>query len=229
MTIPSSQSRKAVVLMSGGLDSTTVLASAIAEGFECYPITFQYGQRHNIELDAAKKIAEFYQLKDFKVVPIDLTLWGGSSLTDTSMDVPEGGTTEGIPSTYVPARNLIFLSFAAAYAEVLGTTHIFIGVNSVDYSGYPDCRPRFISAFAETAKLATTTADTNETWQIHAPLQNLSKSQIIKMASDLGAPLFLTHSCYNPTGEKACGVCDSCKLRKEGFIEANVEDPTQYV
>lgn len=221
---------KAVILLSGGLDSTTVLASAIHEGFECYAITFRYGQRHSIELDAARKVAEYYQLEDFKIVEIDLTLWGGSALTDKNIDVPEGGKSSTIPSTYVPARNLIFLSFATAYAETLNTEHIFIGVNSIDYSGYPDCRPEFIESFKKCAKLATKTADTDACWKIHTPLQNLTKAEIVKLGTKLHAPLHLTHSCYNPSEDgSACGHCDSCLLRKEGFLQAGVPDPTPYI
>lgn len=222
--------KRAVVLLSGGLDSATVLATALKEGYECYAISFKYGQRHKHELDAACAIAKHYHLKHHMIVPVDLTLWGGSALTDEAIAVPDAESQTGIPDTYVPARNLIFLSFAAAYAETLGTTHIFIGVNSIDYSGYPDCRPKFIESFARTAKLATRTVDTDDEWHIHAPLQTLTKAEIITCGTALGVPYELTHSCYNPAEDgRSCGKCDACHLRHQGFLTANIPDPTPYV
>lgn len=222
--------KRAVILLSGGLDSATVLGVALDQGYECYPLSFRYGQRHTHELDAASALAKHYQLKHHVVLPVDLSLWGGSSLTDHTLDVPDANQSKGIPSTYVPARNLIFLSFATAYAESIGASDLFIGVNSVDYSGYPDCRPTFIESFRKTAKLATCLADTNEEWQIHAPLQSLSKAEIILLATRLNVPLHLTHSCYNPASDgRSCGKCDSCFLRHQGFLNANIPDPTHYI
>lgn len=225
-----SQHKRAVILLSGGLDSATVLGVALDQGYECYALSFRYGQRHTHELDAASALANHYQLKHHVVLPVDLSLWGGSSLTDHTMDVPDANQSEGVPSTYVPARNLIFLSFATAYAESIGASDLFIGVNSVDYSGYPDCRPTFIESFRQTAKLATCLADTNEEWHIHAPLQALSKAEIILLATRLNVPLHLTHSCYNPASDgRSCGKCDSCFLRHQGFLNANIPDPTHYI
>lgn len=223
--------KKAVILHSGGLDSTTLLAIALAENYACYPLLFDYGQRHHVELSAAQRVLDFYKIQTGKTVNIPLNLWGASSLTDLSMSVKKNALSEDeIPSSYVPARNLIFLSFAVAYAEAIGASDIFIGVNSVDYSGYPDCRRAFIDSFAQTAKLATRAADFPEAkYLIHTPLQTLSKAQIIQRATQLGAPLHLTHSCYAPDSfGRACGECDSCLLRKTGFMSANVNDPTLY-
>ena len=225
--------KKAVVLLSGGLDSGTVLAVAKNKGFDCYALSFSYGQRHDVELAAAKSIALSIGCTDHKVITIDLTQWGGSALTSDSINVPKDRSgeemTSGIPVTYVPARNTVFLSFAVAWAEVLQAKDIFIGVNSVDYSGYPDCRPEFIAAFAECARLGTKAADEGWKFDIHAPLQNLNKAEIIKLGSKLGVDYSLTHSCYDPdpTG-LACGHCDSCELRRKGFQSAGIPDPTHY-
>ena len=218
---------KAVVLLSGGLDSCTCMAVAKSKGYEVYPISFNYHQRHSIELDGAKKIAAFYGAKKHLVIETNMEAIGGSALTDSHIDVPEGDVARhDVPPTYVPARNLIFLSYAIGYAEVLGASHVYIGVNSVDYSGYPDCRPAFIEKFQALSDYATT-ATAVEGKKIVTPLQSLSKKDIVLLAEKLGAPLELTHSCYRG-GEKACGVCDSCKLRLRGFAEAGVVDPIAY-
>jgi len=220
--------KKAVVLLSGGLDSATCLAIAKSEGFECYALSFDYGQRHECELQAAKTVAAAIGVADHIVIKIDLRKWGGSALT-SDIAVPDAGSTAGIPVTYVPARNIIFLSFATGWAEVLGAKDIFIGVNSVDYSGYPDCRPRFIEAFQQCATIGTKAGDEGWQFNIHAPLQTLNKSEIIHKGVQLGVDYGLTHSCYNPgTGGLACGKCDSCQLRRQGFIEAGITDPTKY-
>lgn len=220
--------KKAVILLSGGLDSATCLAIAKKEDFECYALSFDYGQRHRNEVEAAKKVAAAMSVKEHIFINIDLRKWGGSALTD-DIEVPEAGSTTGIPVTYVPARNTIFLSFAVGWAETLGARDIFVGVNSVDYSGYPDCRPEFITSFSETARLGTKACDENWKFIIHAPLQYLKKHEIIKLGTDLGFDYSLTHSCYNPSPEgKACGKCDSCRLRHQGFSEAGVPDPTIY-
>ncbi len=223
--------KKAVVLLSGGLDSATVLAMARAENFACHALSFDYGQRHRCELDAARKVAASLGVAFHQVVPVDLRLWGGSALTSDGIDVPaakEAGE-GGIPVTYVPARNLIFLSLAVAWAEVLEARDIFIGVNDVDYSGYPDCRPAFIASFAETARLGTSAVDEGWSYRIHAPLQRLGKAEIIRLGADLGVDYALTTSCYNPDAEgRSCGKCDSCALRSAGFKEAGIADPTRY-
>ena len=219
---------KAVVLLSGGLDSATCLAIARQEGFACYALSFAYGQRHGIELECARQIAAAARVDRHIVITIDLRQWGGSALTD-NIPVPEGGTTQGIPVTYVPARNTIFLSLATGWAEVLGARDIFIGVNSLDYSGYPDCRPEFIKAFAECARLGTKASDEGWKFNIHAPLQYLKKAEIIRRGLELGIDYGLTHSCYNPSPDGlACGHCDSCRLRHQGFVDAEVPDPTRY-
>ncbi len=220
---------KAVVLLSGGLDSCTCMAVAKSKGYDVYPISFNYHQRHSIELEGAKKIAAFYGVKRHLIIETNMDAIGGSALTDKKIEVPEGDTHRtDVPDTYVPARNLIFLSYAVGYAEVLGASHVYIGVNSVDYSGYPDCRPEFIQRFQELSAYATTaTAVKGKHITIETPLQNLSKAEIVKLGVKLGAPYKFTHSCYKG-GEKACGVCDSCKLRLEGFREAGVEDPIAY-
>ena len=221
--------KKAVVLLSGGLDSATVLAIAKSENFECYALSFDYGQRHFCELEAAEKVAKQLGAAKHNTVKIDLRLWGGSALTDDALEVPEASASPGVPITYVPARNLIFLSFATAWAEVLGARDIFIGVNSVDYSGYPDCRPAFIKSFRETARLGTCAVDEGWSYRINAPLQNLSKAQIIETGTRLGVDYALTTSCDNPDSEgRSCGKCDSCALRIAGFREAGVPDPTRY-
>lgn len=220
---------KAVILLSGGLDSCTCMAVAKEAGYELYPISFNYHQRHSVELEGAKKIASFYGVKKHLIIETNMEAIGGSALTDENIEVPEGDVErKDVPPTYVPARNLIFLSYAMGYAEVVGANHVYIGVNSVDYSGYPDCRPEFIQKFQALSDYATTaTAVEGKKIKIETPLQALSKGDIVKLGSKLGAPLQFTHSCYNG-GEKACGVCDSCKLRLRGFAEAGVEDPIEY-
>ena len=220
---------KAVILLSGGLDSTTTLAMANEAGFDLFALTFDYGQRHRIELDRARKIAKHFNVKDHQIVNIDLRQFGGSALTD-SMDVPTKQTGKGIPITYVPARNTIFLSFCLAYAEVKYAKDIFIGVNVVDYSGYPDCRPEFIKAFESLANLATKAGiEGKEGIKIHTPLIQLTKSEIIQKGLALKVDYSMTHSCYNPGSEgNSCGTCDSCRLRLKGFQEIGVKDPIQY-
>ncbi len=220
---------KAVVLLSGGLDSCTCMAVAQSKGYEIYPISFNYHQRHKIELEGAKQIAQYYHVPHHLIIETNMDAIGGSALTDSHIEVPEGDVNRTtVPPTYVPARNLIFLSYAMAYAETLGASHVYIGVNSVDYSGYPDCRPEFIQKFQELANFATTaTAVEGKQITIETPLQNLSKKAIVLLGSKLGAPYQFTHSCYKG-GAKACGVCDSCKLRLQGFAEAGVKDPIAY-
>jgi 7-cyano-7-deazaguanine synthase len=223
-------SKKAVILLSGGLDSSTCLAIAKSEGFECYALSFAYGQRNSCELDAAKKIAIANNVKKHVVIDIDLRKWGGSALTD-DIDVPNSkdSESENIPITYVPARNMIFLSLATGWAEVLGAKDIFIGVNSVDFSGYPDCRPDFIKAFEKCATLGTKAHDEGWKFDIHTPLQTLNKAQIIKQGTSLGVDYSLTRTCYNPDENAlACGKCDSCHLRRAGFAQAGLKDPTSY-
>lgn len=220
--------KKAVVLLSGGLDSATCLAIARSEGYDCYAMSFEYGQRHESELVAAKNVVEHLGAADFKTIHINMGDIGGSALTDTSIDVPTAPS-EGIPITYVPARNTVFLSLALGWAEVLDADAIFIGVNAVDYSGYPDCRPEFIQAFECLANLATKKGVEGRPIAIEAPLLTLSKAEIIKKGSQLGVSYGLTVSCYQASVDgKACGRCDSCRLRKQGFDEAGVEDPTLY-
>ena len=220
--------KKAVVLVSGGLDSSTVLAIAKQQGYECYTLSFDYGQRHRSELLAAQNVSESMAVAQHKVVSLDLATIGGSALTDTSIDVPEQETS-GIPVTYVPARNTVFLSIALGWAEVLGASDIFIGVNAVDYSGYPDCRPEYIKAFEQMANLATKAGVEGNKLTIHAPLVNMTKAEIITVGIDFGVDYSQTVSCYQATEDgTACGVCDSCRLRKQGFLEANVKDPTRY-
>jgi 7-cyano-7-deazaguanine synthase len=220
--------RKAVVLLSGGLDSATVLAMARAQGFDCYALSLDYGQRHHAELAAARRVALALGVSDHKVLPLSLDAIGGSALTDNSIDVPEAGG-EGIPVTYVPARNTVFLALALGWAEVLGATDLFVGVNAVDYSGYPDCRPAFIEAFEHLANLATRAGVEGERFQVRAPLIQMSKAEIIRTGTELGVDYALTVSCYQADENgAACGVCDSCRLRAEGFQSAGVTDPTQY-
>ncbi|MEI8209048.1 MAG: 7-cyano-7-deazaguanine synthase QueC [Methylococcales bacterium] len=220
--------KKAIILLSGGLDSITVLALAKQQGYDCYALSFDYGQRHNAELVAAAQIAADYQVKDYKVIKLGLGSIGGSALTDSHIDVPNTPQT-GIPVTYVPARNTIFLSFALGWAEVLHIQDIFIGVNAVDYSGYPDCRPKFIKAFQQLANLATRSSVEGEAFTIHTPLIALSKAEIIKQGIALGVNYQRTVSCYSAdVNGHACGVCDACRIRKAGFAEANVADPTIY-
>lgn len=223
----------AIILTSGGLDSTTCLAVARHEGFApLYSLSFDYGQRHRFELEAAHRVAGFFGCHEHRVITIDLRQFGGSALTDdipVPKDRPEDAIAAHIPITYVPARNTIFLSYALAYAEVKNAADIFIGVNALDYSGYPDCRPEFIEAFEAMANLATKSAVTGKKIHIHAPLIQLTKAQIIRRGAELGVDYSITHSCYDPTPDGlACGRCDSCLLRKKGFTEAHLPDPTRY-
>jgi 7-cyano-7-deazaguanine synthase len=223
----------AVVLLSGGLDSATVLAIAKSEGFEPYAISFRYGQRHAVELAAAERVARQFDVSRHVTVDIDLRQFGGSALTD-DITVPKGDSVDnigsGIPITYVPARNTVFLSFALAYAETLATGHIFLGVNALDYSGYPDCRPEYIDAFERMANLATKSAvEGHQPVKIHAPIIHLTKAQIIRRGLDLGVDYSLTSSCYDPNAAgAACGHCDSCLLRIKGFAENGMTDPIHY-
>jgi 7-cyano-7-deazaguanine synthase len=223
--------KKAVILLSGGLDSATCLAVAREKGFLPYALSFNYGQRHGIELQAAQQLAASIGVAKHLIMTIDLRLWGGSALTDQALAVPAfSGPSPTVPSTYVPARNTIFLSLATAWAETLGARDLFIGVNARDYSGYPDCRPEFIRAFARCATLGTKAADEGWRFRIHAPLQDLSKAEIIKLGVGLGINYALTHSCYDPSpAGLACGRCDSCEFRRQGFRAAGVPDPTAYV
>lgn len=222
--------QKAVVLLSGGLDSTTVLAIAQSQGFECHTISFDYGQRHRSELYAAQKIVEQFGAASHRVMKVDMRNIGGSALTDDSIAVPTLGVEENqIPLTYVPARNTVFLSYALALAEVLDAKTIFIGVNAVDYSGYPDCRPEFIAAFEAMANLATKAGVEGKTLRVETPLMHLTKAQIIQLGVSLGVDYSTTISCYQADSNgRACGVCDSCRLRKQGFKEAGIADPTLY-
>ena len=232
--------KKAVVLLSGGLDSATTLAIARSEGFQCYALTFSYGQRHKREVEAAKKIAHLLGVIEHRVVDIDLAGFGGSALTDPAIEVPkqkirnskfEIRNSRQIPPTYVPARNTIFLSYALAWAEVLGAFDIYIGVNVTDYSGYPDCRAEFIAAFEKTANLATAAAVRHQgRYRIHTPIINMTKARIILTGTKLGVDFSLTHSCYDPDEwGRSCGRCDSCRLRLKGFAEAGLKDPIEYI
>jgi 7-cyano-7-deazaguanine synthase len=230
-----SSSKSAVVLLSGGLDSTTVLAAARGEGFALTALTFSYGQRHSTEIDAARRIAQSYAVERHEIVEIDLTVFGGSALTaDIAVPkdraLPQRGAEEDIPVTYVPARNTIFLSYALALAEVIESTDIFIGVNALDYSGYPDCRPEYIAAFETLANLATRAGvEGTQRLRIHTPLISLTKGEIIALGTSLGVDYSLTTSCYDPTRDGlACGRCDACQLRLKGFAEAGIEDPVPY-
>jgi len=221
--------KKAIILLSGGLDSATVLAIAKKQNYQLYALSFDYGQKHNIELESAKILAQKYQVDEHKIINLGLGELGGSALTDEALKVP---TTEqtGIPITYVPARNTVFLSFALGWAEVLNAHDIFIGVNAVDYSGYPDCRPEFISAFQTLANLATKAGVEGHSIEIHAPLIHLSKGDIIKEGMRLGVNYAQTISCYAADQSGiACGECDSCRLRREGFAQAGIPDPTPYL
>ncbi|MFK8041878.1 7-cyano-7-deazaguanine synthase QueC [Congregibacter sp.] len=223
-----SSQKKAVVLVSGGLDSTTVLALAREQGYECYSLSFDYGQRHRAELFAAERVSKTLGDVEHKVVRLNLDSIGGSALTDDSIDVPEEAS-EGIPVTYVPARNTVFLSIALGWAEVLGAQNIFIGVNAVDYSGYPDCRPAFIDAFQQLANVATRVGVEGGSYEIHTPLMDLGKDDIVKLGARLGVDYSQTVSCYQATDDGlACGVCDACRLRREGFENAGLEDVTRY-
>ncbi len=227
--------KKAVVLLSGGLDSATTLAVARSEGFRLFALTFSYGQRHNREIEAARKIARLLAVSEHRVIDIDLAAFGGSALTDRSIEVPKDrsdlGRPDYIPPTYVPARNTIFLSYALAWAEVLGAFDIFIGVNCTDYSGYPDCRPEFISAFEKLSNLATAAAINRKgQYRIHTPIINMTKSEIILTGTKLGVDYSITCSCYDPDeAGRSCGRCDSCRLRLKGFAEAGLKDPIEYV
>jgi 7-cyano-7-deazaguanine synthase len=233
----SSSLKRAVCLVSGGMDSAVALAEACAQGFECHALSFDYGQRHKVELDAAARVAEALGAKQQRVVRVDLSALGGSALTD-AIEVPkdrvEAEIGRGVPATYVPARNTVFLGVALGWAEVLGAREIFVGINALDYSGYPDCRPEFLRAFEELAQLATA-AGTEESarFRVQAPLMQMTKAAIVKRGLELGVDFALTHSCYDPLvrgGDvRACGRCDACQLRKKGFSEARVSDPTRYV
>jgi 7-cyano-7-deazaguanine synthase len=228
------QNKKAVVLLSGGLDSATTLAIAQNEGFDCFALTFNYGQRHSVEIRSAQRVAETLAVLEHRIIDIDLRSFGGSALTDTGIAVPKDrlvyGQAGGIPITYVPARNTIFLSYALAWAEVLGAYDIFLGVNSTDYSGYPDCRAEFINAFEKLANLAAAAAvEGKGRFRIHTPIINMTKAQIILTGIKLGVDFSLTHSCYDPDEKgRSCGRCDSCKLRLKGFADAGLNDPIEY-
>jgi 7-cyano-7-deazaguanine synthase len=225
--------KKAVVLLSGGLDSATCLAIAKSQGFDCYCLSLDYHQRHIAELQAAQNIAHSLGAKEHKTVQLDLSLFGGSALTDNAIDVPMSGANPipaGIPVTYVPARNTIMLSLALAWAEVLGAQDIFIGVNALDYSGYPDCRGEYVAAFQQMANLATKSAVEGHKITVHAPLIDMTKAQIIALGTKLDVPYRATVSCYQADSQgRACGKCDSCRLRREGFVKAAIADPTRYL
>ncbi len=225
--------KSAVVLVSGGLDSAVTLALALAEGFAAHALSFDYGQRHRVELDSAQRVAQALQVTDHRVARIDLRVFGGSALTD-EIAVPHARSAaemaQDIPITYVPARNTIFLSYALGFAEVLGAEAIFFGINAVDYSGYPDCRPEFLQAFERLAAVATKAGVDGHPLKIHAPLLTFSKADIIRKGAELGVDFSLTHSCYDPRpGGVACGTCDSCQLRRNGFRDAGLSDPIPYV
>jgi len=229
--MPSTE-KPAIVLLSGGLDSTTTLAVAQRDGFVAHALTISYGQRQHIEIEAARRVAKAMGVKNHRVIEIDLRVFGQSALT-ADIPVPKDRNPDelptGVPITYVPARNTIFLAYALAYAEVMRSFDIFVGVNAVDYSGYPDCRPEFVEAFARLANLATrASVDGSGQFKIHAPLVKMSKAQIISLGIKLGVDYALTHSCYDPVGELACGRCDACQLRRQGFVAAAVKDPTRY-
>ena len=222
------EQEKAVVLLSGGLDSATVLGMAREQGFACYALSLDYGQRHQAELNAARRVAHSLGVVEHKILALSLDAIGGSALTDHSIDVPEEGG-EGIPITYVPARNTIFSSLALAWAEVLGARDLFVGVNAVDYSGYPDCRPEYIEAFENLANLATKAGVEGERFHIHAPLIHMTKAEIIREGTRLGVDYALTVSCYQADEQgRACGHCDSCRFRAQGFAQAGIPDPTRY-
>jgi len=224
------KTKRAVVLLSGGLDSATTLAIARGEGYACHALSVDYGQRHSAELEAAARVAMALGACEHRVVDVDLGQFGGSALTDTAIDVPMRGVQPGIPATYVPARNTVMLSLALAWAEVLGAHDIFVGVNAVDYSGYPDCRPEYIAAFEAMANLATKAAVEGARLRIHAPLIALSKADIVRRGSAFGVDYGLTVSCYQADESgAACGLCDSCRLRRAGFKAANLPDPTHYL
>ena len=230
MNTPSITSpRRAIVLLSGGLDSATTLAIARDAGFDCYCLSLDYGQRHRVELEAAGHVAQALEAREQRVVRLDLAAFGGSALTDRNIDVPTTGPEDDIPVTYVPARNTIMLSLALAWAEVLESRDIFVGVNAVDYSGYPDCRPEFVAAFEQLANLATKAGVEGKRMTIHAPLIDLTKAEIIRKGNELGVDYGITVSCYQADERgRACGACDSCRLRRDGFVAAGVADPTPY-
>lgn len=220
--------KRAVVLVSGGLDSATTLAICVEDGFEPYALSFDYGQRHQIEIEAAKRVATSLGARAHRIAEIDLRIFGGSALTD-KIAVPKDQSATGIPITYVPARNTIFLSYALAWSEVLGAADIFIGANAIDYSGYPDCRPEFITAFEDLARVATKAGVEGMSFRVHAPLLSMSKAQIIEKGLELGVDFSVTHSCYDPAPDGlACGACDSCRIRLEGFRRVGREDPIPY-
>ncbi len=223
--------KKAVILFSGGLDSTTVLAISKAQGYSCFCLSFNYGQRQTIELERAKSIAKAANVRDHLILRLDLDAIGGSALT-TATPVPKNRQPaemeEGIPVTYVPGRNIIFLSHALAWAEVIGAADIFLGINAIDYSGYPDCRPDFLSSFATMANLGTKRGSEETPFRLHAPLISMSKKEIIQTGMRLGVDYAMTHSCYDPVGDLACGCCDACLLRLKGFAEAGLTDPIKY-
>ncbi len=224
------KTKKAVVLLSGGLDSTTVLAMARAEGFTCYCLSFRYGQRQEVELERAQRVARHFEAKQHLILRVDLDAIGGSALT-SDIAVPKDRSSQSedeIPSTYVPARNIIFLAHALSWAEVLGAADIFLGINAIDYSGYPDCRPEFLEAFARMAKLGTKAGALGKELHFHAPLQHMSKKEIILRGIELGVDYSMTHSCYDPVAGLACGHCDACHLRQQGFREAGLADPVEY-
>ncbi len=224
--------RKAVVLLSGGLDSATCLAVALARGFETHSLSVDYGQRHRGEVARARRLARAMGASSHRVVRVELSSFGGSALTDRAIAVPKdrrlGGARASIPVTYVPARNTVLLGLAMAYAETLGAADVFIGVNAVDYSGYPDCRPAFLRAFERLARVATRAGVEGRRLRLHAPLLRLSKGEIVRLGTRLGVPYRLTFSCYDPSNGRACGRCDACQLRRRGFQEAGLPDPTRY-
>jgi len=224
--------KKTIVLLSGGIDSATCCAYAAKNGFDIYAMSFSYGQRHSVELDSARRVAAYFKVKEHRIVEIDLRAFGGSSLTSATVDVPKERDLHNantIPNTYVPARNTIFLSFALGWAEIIGCNDLYIGVNAVDYSGYPDCRPEFIDAFQTMANLATKSGVEGKRLKIHTPLQMLSKADIIREGVSMNVDYSITHSCYDPSQDgRACGRCDSCVIRRKGFIDAGVKDPTMY-
>ena len=229
MDNPSLVRPRAVVLLSGGLDSATTLAIARDSGFDCHCLSLDYGQRHHAELDAASRVARALGAREHRLLSLDLAVFGGSALTDPDQTIPIEGIGDGIPSTYVPARNTVMLSLALAWAEVLESRDIFLGVNAVDYSGYPDCRPEFVSAFERLANLATKAGVEGHRMRLHAPLIKLSKAEIIIRGQALGVDHGLTVSCYRADRQgRACGVCDSCRLRRKGFVAAGLADPTAY-
>jgi 7-cyano-7-deazaguanine synthase len=231
--MPTRSRPRAVVLLSGGLDSSTCLAAALADGFEAHALSVDYGQRHRTELDRARRVARALGAASHRVVEVDLSAFGGSALTDAALEVPKGRSaremSRGIPVTYVPARNTVMLALALACAETLGASDVYVGVNAIDYSGYPDCRPEFLRAFERLARVATRAGVEGRPLRIRAPLLRLSKAGIVKLGTRLGVPFRLTLSCYDPVRGRACGSCDACALRRKGFAEAGVPDPTLYI